>query len=516
MVEILGKKTNRWKKVAIGIFSSFFALVFLALAIFYGIFYNEVNALCTIKKEDDGIYSMTYKNDYFFDEFLKTGASSDEELSSFIIKKLLHGLPINFDLPDYGCSSFTATTEDGDHTFARNLDIDFAPIMIVKTYPKNGYSSISMVNLSALSFSEEYMPTSFMDKMLLLATPYIPFDGVNEKGVAICVNMVNGNAIQQNTGKVNITTTTLIRLVLDKAKNVDEAVELIKNYDLHDSTGGPYHFLIADKSGGSVVVEYYNNQIQVIKNEKNYQILTNHALNEFELEESYFSDTYQRYNTIDEKLTETNGVLSTQSSIDLLQQVKLSWGSIENNNLGGALYSVVYNLDDLQLDFIYKSGTQKIYHYKIDDDFNITNLFNYIGLIFVALLLIPNIIYAIKSKGKKQQCQNKIMNIFEQIGRYGAMLFMIFNIPYTFWGFYFAQAQIVYIVINSLLILGYYLSWIIYWQKDCLAKSLLLSIIPSCLFIISGILLANIPLIAFAIIFAIFHILISVRNCKGD
>ena len=153
MVEILGKKTNRWKKVAIGIFSSFFALVFLALAIFYGIFYNEVNALCTIKKEDDGIYSMTYKNDYFFDEFLKTGASSDEELSSFIIKKLLHGLPINFDLPDYGCSSFTATTEDRDHTFARNLHIDFALIMIVKTYPKNRYSSISMVNLSALSFS---------------------------------------------------------------------------------------------------------------------------------------------------------------------------------------------------------------------------------------------------------------------------------------------------------------------------------------------------------------------------
>ncbi len=138
--------------------------------------------------------------------------------------------------------------------------------------------------------------------------------------------------------------------------------------------------------------------------------------------------------------------------------------------------------------------------------------FNYLGLIFVVLLLIPNIVFAFKSKIQQNKQNNKVLEIFEQVGRYGSMIFMIFNIPYTTFGYYFACGQILYIAINSVLMLAYYVSWIVFWKKDCLAKKLSLSIIPSCLFIISGVLIANIPLIAFALLFAVFHILISVQK----
>lgn len=363
--QIEKKRMAKWKKALIISFSSLFALILIAVGTFYGIFFNEVNAFFSIKQESANIYSMTYKNDYFFDDFLESGATTDAELQNFIMKKLLHGLPIDFTLPDYGCSSFTAITSKGEHTFARNLDIEFAPIMVVKTYPKNGYSSISMVNLSALGFNMTYAPSGFMDKCLLLAAPYIPFDGMNEKGVAICVNMVNGSAIQQNTDKIDITTTTLIRLVLDKAKNVDEAIGLIQKYDLHDSTGGPYHFQISDKSGKSVVIEYYENEIQVIESENNFQIMTNHTLNNLEHEESHFNDTYGRYNTINNTLSQTNGILSVENSINLLQEVKLHWGGGEFGNEGGALYSVVYNLDKLELNFVYKSNMEKVYKFSL-------------------------------------------------------------------------------------------------------------------------------------------------------
>lgn len=261
-------KMKKSKKVLLITFITILGLIITSISVFYGIFFNEVNAFFTIKKYDTSIYTMTYRNNYYFDEFLKTGAKTDTELKNFIINKLLHGLPIDFDLRDYGCSSFTATTKDNEHLFARNLDIEYSPIMVVKTYPKNNYSSISMVNLSALGFSNQYQPNSMMDKLLLLAIPYIPFDGMNEKGVAISVNMVNGDKIEQSTDKIDITTTTLIRLVLDKASSVYEAINLIKQYDLNDSTGGPYHFQIADKSGKSVVIEYYKNEIQTIESKK--------------------------------------------------------------------------------------------------------------------------------------------------------------------------------------------------------------------------------------------------------
>lgn len=354
-----------WKKALIILVCVLFALVLIVFGSFYGVFFNEVNAFFTIERVDENIYSITYKNNYYFDDFLQSGASTDEELRSFIMTQLLHGLTIDFALPDYGCSSFTATTAEGEHTFARNLDIEFAPIMVVETRPKNGYSSLSMVNLSALGFGSGHTPDALFDKLLLLAAPYVPFDGMNEKGVAICVNMVNGGAIQQNTDKVDLTTTTLIRLVLDKATTVDEAVSLIKQYDLHDSTGGPYHFQIADKSGKSVVVEYYDNQIQVVESHANFQILTNHALNTFESTESNFSETHERYATIESALTNSNGVLSEKESLDLLQQVKLSWGSAEEGDEGGALYSAVYNLDKRELCFVYKSNMQIQYTFTL-------------------------------------------------------------------------------------------------------------------------------------------------------
>lgn len=140
------------------------------------------------------------------------------------------------------------------------------------------------------------------------------------------------------------------------------------------------------------------------------------------------------------------------------------------------------------------------------------NWFNWIGMILVALLLLPNILYAIRRKNEENNQKKIILQILEQIGRYGVMLFMIFNIPYTYLGFYFAHAQMIYILINLTLMLGYYLSWIFFWKKNCLIKSMLLSVIPSILFLFSGIMIVSIPLIIFATIFAVFHIWISIKK----
>lgn len=353
---IVRKKTSNLKKILIATLSVLLVMILVSITTFYGVFFNEINAFLSFKKIDNSIYSITYRNDYFFDEFLETGAKDDAALKSFIMKKLLHGISIDFELPDYGCSSFSFVDENGNQSFARNLDIEYAPIMVVKTKPKKAYKSISMVNLSALGFDMDSEPKSVLDKLLCLAVPYIPFDGMNEKGVAICVNMVNGNSIEQNTEKIDITTTTLIRLVLDYADSTEKAIELISSYDLNDSTGGPYHFLISDKSGNSVAVEYFNNEIQVIENQR---ILTNHALNNLEPTESTFNKTFERYDTIYDTLDETNGIISDDKCFSLLKDVALSWGD------GGALYSVVYDLENLEAKFVYKCNIEKVYKFKI-------------------------------------------------------------------------------------------------------------------------------------------------------
>lgn len=61
--------------------------------------------------------------------------------------------------------------------------------------------------------------------------------------------------------------------------------------------------------------------------------------------------------------------------------------------------------------------------------------FNYYGLIFVAIILIPNVVYAIKHKDDPPGAyQNKAAVLFERIGRYGCMACMVFNIPYAYVG----------------------------------------------------------------------------------
>ena len=139
--------------------------------------------------------------------------------------------------------------------------------------------------------------------------------------------------------------------------------------------------------------------------------------------------------------------------------------------------------------------------------------FNYYGLAFMAVIMIPNIIYACTKKNENVGAyNNKAAIIFEQIGRYACMVLMVFNIPYAFLGFWFDYGLIVYLCTNGALCFAYLMFWIICWNKNGKLKALALSIIPTAVFLFSGIITAYIPLIAFSVIFGASHILISYKN----
>lgn len=139
--------------------------------------------------------------------------------------------------------------------------------------------------------------------------------------------------------------------------------------------------------------------------------------------------------------------------------------------------------------------------------------FNYYGLAITVIILIPNIVYAVTHNiGAENSYRNKAAEIFEQIGRYGCMAFMVFNIPYTYFNFWFAHALTVYLSVNGALCLAYLIFWTICRKSSGKLKALSLSILPSVIFLSSGTVLANIPLIAFATVFAATHILISYKN----
>ena len=79
-------------------------LVILTAALI--LFRNELRSLMSLKKLDDyGMYQMTCYGDYGFDEFLKTGASSDADIEAFVTKRLLKGLPLDLGVTGDGCTA---------------------------------------------------------------------------------------------------------------------------------------------------------------------------------------------------------------------------------------------------------------------------------------------------------------------------------------------------------------------------------------------------------------------------
>lgn len=141
--------------------------------------------------------------------------------------------------------------------------------------------------------------------------------------------------------------------------------------------------------------------------------------------------------------------------------------------------------------------------------------FNYYGLAAVVIILIPNVVCAVLDRGAfLSRYHKRAVLVLEQIGRYGCMAFMIFNVPYTYFGFWFESALAVYLSVGCGLLALYLLGWIIFWGRRGTVKALWLSVTPALLFVFCGAMLSSIPLTVFAIVFAVGHITVSLKNAK--
>ncbi len=131
----------------------------------------------------------------------------------------------------------------------------------------------------------------------------------------------------------------------------------------------------------------------------------------------------------------------------------------------------------------------------------------------MAIIMIPNIVYYIKHKNAAANtCNSKTLELTEQIGRYGCFVLMIFNIPHTYFNFWFEHALTVYLSTVGGLCLLYLVLWVALRNRNGKLRAIALSVIPSCIFLFCGIVLANIPLIAFSVLFTVSHITISYKS----
>ena len=304
---------------------------------------NYEKSLSSIKKIDDyGMFQMTYYGDYAFDEFLKVGAKDQIELEAFCEKHVFKDIPAKIDDVGGGCTCFVARNADGEVIFGRNYDFPvYSPPLQFTTRPGNGYASVSTASLLYVGYNRDMLPSGLnTDSLATLAAPYISADGMNEKGVAAALLSVADAKPSFCENKVTLNQTTSIRLVLDKAASVDEAVELLRGYNIYFGLDIYCHFFIADASGKSVLVEYWDNDLKVTET----PIASNFiAYNNVRLEQG---TAIERYDKVKAALECNGSILSKQQTIDVLLEIgALFPGSREKGE--GLQWSAIYNLSNL-------------------------------------------------------------------------------------------------------------------------------------------------------------------------
>jgi len=380
------KKRRRplWKKLVTGVIFVVLAIVLALGVTVYAVWHNEIAAVMSFEKIrerndehlDGDVYTMHIKGDFYLDEFVaQGGVSNDSELIRFVTEKITKGLiDMGISNPEIGCASFTAQTVDGDVLFARNYDFSKTNTCIVFTEANEGrHATISSVDLQFLGIDEDQGVNGLMDKITCLAAAYAPLDGINDAGVScgIYMSYQGGDKTvptDQDTDKPDMTSTTLLRMILDYADDVDEAVEIASAYDLHDSANTSYHYMVADASGRSAILEWvygtdltdndgakrelivtYNDddaQIGVEEGENDYQWITNFIIQPDYYESNNEKKGYDRYEKIYEELSKTDGVVADeQAAMEILGIIgRRTWKNDDKN--GCTVHSAVYNLTD--------------------------------------------------------------------------------------------------------------------------------------------------------------------------
>lgn len=186
-------------------------------------------------------------------------------------------------------------------------------------------------------------------------------DGVNEQGLAIAVLMLDEPPTRQDSGRTKITMTVAMRMLLDQAATVDEAVALLSRYDIQTPGEGSYHLHIADARGGAVVVEYIDQQMVVVQSDK----ATNFLL--APQAPASGGEGRDRYALLDARLRDSGSSLDASQAMRLLSDV-CSTPNMWPDGITQTQWSAVYNLSQPSVDITIAMDYDKVFQFSLGTD----------------------------------------------------------------------------------------------------------------------------------------------------
>jgi hypothetical protein len=210
---------------------------------------------------------------------------------------------------------------DADKFYGRNFDWEASPALLLFNHPTDGYASVSMVDMAYLGIDADINRLTELpldQRKALLDAPALPFDGMNERGLAVGMAAVPSGDIHPDPNKETIDSLMAIRKMLNQAGDVDEAVAILERYNIDWGSGPPLHYLIADRSGRALLAEFYQGKLQFLPNDKPWHLATNFLRSAVD---GSAAGQCARYDRLEGQLSTTDGSIDAGEAMSLLKDV---------------------------------------------------------------------------------------------------------------------------------------------------------------------------------------------------
>ena len=349
-----------------------------------------VYSMVDLEGDKGRIYEINYTEDYKLDAALDADIDGVSALLGFVMQNLLDVQSTKPQAVSYdaGCSAFACPDKtSGDFLMGRNFDFNhidattgertMIPVIAVHTAPKGGKKSVSFVDGLFIGYKSGFYTDGKSDLSMLMALPYVLLDGINEDGFAICVLKLDGKPTkQEQPGKKKIFTTVAMRMLLDRASTVKEAVEMLKQYNMcMDSDPASYHYLMADATGDFAIVEYTNSDLEhhpdkmeVHTGDDAWRYVTNFYVSSSmaDTDHGFNHSTHgmARYLTLRDRLAQLNYRTTPAEAFALLQDVAQGPEHPELST-GFTQWSEVYNLSRKSLTLSILREWNKSFEFKV-------------------------------------------------------------------------------------------------------------------------------------------------------
>jgi hypothetical protein len=127
----------------------------------------------------------------------------------------------------------------------------------------------------------------------------------------------------------------LMRLILDNAGSVNEAIELIERYNVVFTYGPTIHLLISDASGDSAVIEFLDGSPKALLSTESFQPCTNFIISGRSTEQAL--NSCWRYKTAYTALQESQGRVNSEQAMEILKNTSKAntvWSTVYGQSTG--------------------------------------------------------------------------------------------------------------------------------------------------------------------------------------